>query len=96
MLAGDRLILYGITVILYGFIYAACYNNSMFYSGTTGMDVKKNLALHEIFLTIGNATGAAGGGFFYQNFHFTGTCIALFLALGMGLGVFILFNKRDK
>ena len=96
ILAGNRLFLYAVIVILYGFIYAACYNNSMFYSGATGMDSKKNLALHEIFLTIGNAVGTAGGGFFYQHFRFSGTCIALFLALGAGLGVFVLFNKKDN
>jgi predicted MFS family arabinose efflux permease len=96
MLAGNRLYLFVIPVVLYGFIYAACYNNSMFYSGATGRNSKKNLALHEIFLSIGNIAGTAGGGFFYQHFRFTGTCIAMFLTLGAGLGIFALFNQRDK
>jgi predicted MFS family arabinose efflux permease len=68
----------------------------MFYSGATGKNPKKNLALHEIFLCVGNATGTAGGGFFYQRFGFTGTCFVLILVLGLGLAVFVLLERRDR
>jgi len=87
LLAGNRLYLYFIIVFVYGLFNSASYNNSMFYSSITGKNPKKNLALHEIFMSIGTAAGSAGGGFFYQHFHFSGTCLVSILILGLGLAV---------
>jgi predicted MFS family arabinose efflux permease len=95
LLAGSRLSLFFSTVFLFGLLTSACYNNSIFYSGATGRNPQKNLALHEIFLAIGNAVGSAGGGFVYQYFRFTGVCLALILFYGIVLWVFILINKRE-
>ena len=95
MFAGNKFFIYVVVVLLYGLMYSAGYNNSMFYSGATGGNPKKNLALHEIFLCIGNASGTMLGGFFYQYFRLTGTCIALFLALGVGLGILVFLGRRD-
>jgi len=96
LFAGNRLAFYTVVVFLFGFTHSCCYDNSIFYSGATGKDPKKNLALHEIFLSIGNAAGSAGGGFIYQHFRFGGTCFALVLVLGLGLGLLILLNKRER
>ena len=95
MFAGSRLYFYAFVVIIYGFINAACYNNSMFHSGATGKNIKKNLALHEIFMCIGAAAGTVLGGYFYQHFRFTGTCIVLFLAISAGLGILIFLDRRE-
>ena len=94
LLAGDRLAVFYAIVILYGFVNSACYNNSMFYSSATGISPKKNLAIHEIFLCMGNAAGTAGGGFMYQHFGFTGVCLSLVMALGMGLAAHFIFNRQ--
>jgi predicted MFS family arabinose efflux permease len=67
----------------------------MFYSGSTGKNPKKNLALHEIFMAIGNAAGSAGGGFVYQRFSYAGTFLALFLALGAGMALHIMFSRKE-
>jgi predicted MFS family arabinose efflux permease len=95
MLAGSRLFLYNMIVLIFGLMTSACYNNSIFYSGVTGINPKKNLALHEIFLAIGNAAGSAGGGFIYQYFRFTGVCLALMLFYGIGLWAFVIINKKE-
>jgi predicted MFS family arabinose efflux permease len=94
--AGNRLFFYFVIIVLYGFINAGCYNNSIFYSSATGRFPKKNLALHEIFLSMGSALGSAGGGFFYQHFRFAGTSAALTLVLGMGLAAFIVLDRRER
>jgi predicted MFS family arabinose efflux permease len=96
ILAGNQFMIFFIIVILYGLTNSASYNNSMFYSGATGKNPKKNLALHEIFLCLGNATGSAGGGLVYQHFGFTGTCLVLILVLGLGMGAFVLMERRDR
>ena len=94
LFAGSRLYIFFGIVILAGLCNSGCYNNSIFYSGVTGKNPKKNMALHEIFLSIGSAAGAAGGGFFYQHSGFTGTFIALALVLLLGTGAQFLLDKR--
>ena len=96
MIAGSRLFMYFTVAVVYGFVNAACYNTSLFYSGATGMNPKKNMALHEIFLCMGNAIGTAGGGFFYQHINFSGTCFVLLLVLGMGIGILVMLEKRER
>ena len=94
ILAGSRIVFFTVLVFFCGLFNSACYNNSIFYSSVTGKNPKKNMALHEIFLALGTAVGAAGGGFFYQHFGINGVCTALALALGIGLLVLILFNRK--
>jgi predicted MFS family arabinose efflux permease len=93
--AGSRIPLYFAIIFLYGFVHSCCYNNSIFHSSATGKNPKKNLALHEIFLSMGSAFGAAGGGFCYQRFGFAGTFAALGTVLALGLVVFVLLNYQD-
>ena len=93
--AGNRLPFYFIIVMLFGFLNSSSYDNSIFYSGTTGKNPKKNMAIHEIVLAIGHAAGSAGGGLVYQHFRFTGTCLALFMVLGLNMGVLWLMDKRE-
>ena len=95
LLAGNKLAVFFLIVIVCGFLNSGCYNTSIFYSGATGKNPKKNMALHEICLALGNATGSAGGGFFYQHFRFTGTCLALFAFLGIGMGIHAFLNRKD-
>jgi predicted MFS family arabinose efflux permease len=92
--AGNRLFLYFAVVSLYGIINSACYNTSMFYCGATGKNPKKNMAVHEICMALGNAAGTAGGGFFYEHIRFTGVCLILLLVLGLGLGIHVLLGRR--
>ena len=93
--AGSRLLLFSSIAIICGFMNSGAYNTSIFYCGATGKNPRKNMALHEIFLALGNATGSAGGGFIYQHFRFSGTCLALFLFLGLGMVLHILLNKNE-
>lgn len=96
LITGSRLSIFVIVAVLYGFLNSACYNNSIFYSGATGKNPKKNLALHEIVMSVGNAAGTAGGGLIYQNFRFTGTSLALMFILGIGLGVQIYLDRGRR
>ncbi|MDR1374430.1 MAG: MFS transporter [Treponema sp.] len=95
-LAGNRLGFYLAVVFLYGLVNSCCYNNSIFYSSATGRNPRKNLALHEIFLSIGSACGALGGGFCYQRLGFSGAFFVLSLFLGLGLAIFIVLNNRER
>jgi predicted MFS family arabinose efflux permease len=95
-LAGSRLNFYFVIVFLYGFVNSCCYNNSIFHSSATGKNPRKNLALHEIFLSVGNICGALGGGFCYQRLGFSGLFLAVSLFLGLGLAVFIMLNNRER
>ncbi|GHU17681.1 hypothetical protein FACS1894163_08880 [Spirochaetia bacterium] len=94
LIAGSRLYFYFFVIFLYGFCHSACYTNSIFHSSAGGRNTKKNLALHEIFLSIGSAAGSAGGGFCYQHFGFFGTFLILALVQGIGLAFFILQDRR--
>ncbi|MDR1971841.1 MAG: MFS transporter [Treponema sp.] len=92
--AGNRVPLYFGIIFIYGFVHACCYNNSIFHSSATGKSPRKNLALHEIFLSIGSAAGAAGGGFCYQRFGFAGTFAALGIVMTLGMAFFVLLEYR--
>ena len=96
LFVGSRLFFYFAIAILYGFLNSGCYDNSIFYSGSTGKNPKKNLALHEIVMSIGNAAGTAGGGFIYQHFRFIGTCLALLLALSMGMVLLVFLDRKER
>ena len=96
LLAGPHLFLFYGIVLLFGFVNSCCINNSMFHSGATGKDPKKNLALHEILMSIGRITGTAGGGFIYQRYRLTGTYLVLILILCLGFGAFKLLDRRNK
>jgi predicted MFS family arabinose efflux permease len=93
--AGNRLYFYFAIAVFYGFLNSGCSTNSIFYAGITGKHPKKNMALHEMISSLGTAAGSAGGGFFYQHFRFTGTCIALFLVLSLGMVFLVLLNRKD-
>jgi predicted MFS family arabinose efflux permease len=93
---GSSLGFYFVIVFLYGLVNSCCYNNSIFYSSATGKNPRKNLALHEIFLSIGNACGALGGGFCYQRLGFSGAFFIVSLFLGLGLAVFVMLNNRER
>ena len=95
LFAGSRFPLFFVVVFIYGLINSGTYNGSIFYSGATGRNPKKNLALHEIFLCIGNAIGTAGGGFIYQQFRYAGMALALIMILSLGLGASILLERRQ-
>ncbi|MDR3191928.1 MAG: MFS transporter, partial [Treponema sp.] len=95
-LAGSRLNFYFVIVSVYGFVNSCCYNNSIFHSSVTGKNPRKNMALHEIFISIGNTCGALGGGFFYQRLGFSGAFFIVSLFLGLGLAAFVMLNNRER
>lgn len=95
LVSGGRLPVLYAAALFVGLFNSGCYNNSIFYSGTTGSSPKKNLALHEIFLSIGSAAGSAGGGFFYQHFRFGGTFVILTLVLLLMSGAIVLLDRYE-
>jgi predicted MFS family arabinose efflux permease len=96
VLAGSRVSFYFVIVILYGFVNSCCYSNSIFHSTATGKNPRKNLALHEIFLSVGSICGALGGGFCYQRLGLLGVFCVASLFLGLGLAVFVILNNWEK
>jgi predicted MFS family arabinose efflux permease len=95
LVAGNRLLIYFMIAMLYGIIHCSCSNNSLFYSGSSGKNSKKNLAIHEMINSFGSASGTAAGGFLYQRFRFTGVCLVLLLFYGAGLWIIFTLNKRE-
>jgi MFS family permease len=96
LLAGRMVFLYLFIAAGFGFVYAGCYNNSIFYSGADKKNTTKNMAFHEIFLSTGGAIGSLGGGFCFQCFGMGGTFLALALVQSVGLGTLILLNSRQS
>jgi predicted MFS family arabinose efflux permease len=94
--AGNMIPFYFVIIFVYGFAHSCCYNNSIFHSSATGRNPGKNLALHEMILSIGSAAGSAGGGFCYQHFGFAGTFAALGIVQVLGLALFVLLNYHDR
>jgi predicted MFS family arabinose efflux permease len=94
LFAGSKLGFFFLIAGIYGLIGSGCNTTSIFYSSSTGKNTKKNLALHEIFSSLGQGVGSAGGGFLYQHFRYTGMCVSLTIVLSMGIGIFILLDRR--
>ena len=95
-LAGNSLVFFFVIAGLFGFVGSGCNTTSTFYAGATGRNPKKNLALHEIFLSMGTAIGSAGGGFLYQRFRFNGMNLALTLLLVICTGLLVFLSKRKR
>jgi predicted MFS family arabinose efflux permease len=94
MLAGRSLFLNFVIIAVYGFFYSGMYNNSIFHSSADTRNNKSNLAIHEIFLSIGNMLGSFGGGFCYQRFGMTGTFLAISFVLALVLAIYVLLIYR--
>jgi predicted MFS family arabinose efflux permease len=92
--AGKHLLPYLAIAAIYGFFYAGCYNNSIFHAGADKKNTGKNMALHEMFLSLGNASGSLGGGFAFQYFGMTGALLFLALVQTLGLLVLVRFDRQ--
>jgi predicted MFS family arabinose efflux permease len=93
--AGTYLLVYLAIASVYGFFYAGCYNNSIFHAGADRKNTGRNMALHEMFLSLGSAAGSLGGGFCYQYFGIGGTFLMLALLLAAGLALQILLDRKS-
>ncbi|MCL2093950.1 MAG: MFS transporter [Treponema sp.] len=96
LIAGNSLPIIAIIVVLFGFFDALSYNNSIFYSGATGKSSKKNMAVQEIIIGSGLASGTAMGGFLYQHFSISGMGLGLILFLSAILTIFIIIARKEK
>jgi predicted MFS family arabinose efflux permease len=92
--AGTHVLIYLIIACLYGFFYAGCYNNSIFHSGADKKNTGKNMAFHEMFLSIGSAAGALGGGVFFQYIGMTSTLLIMALIQAAGFLVLVLIDRQ--
>jgi predicted MFS family arabinose efflux permease len=92
--AGTRLLVYVIIASIYGFFYAGCYNNSIFHAGADKKNTGKNMALHEMFLSLGSAAGSLGGGFILQYFGITSALLFLAVVQALGLLVLVLVDRQ--
>jgi predicted MFS family arabinose efflux permease len=55
----------------------------------------KNIAFHEMFLSLGNATGSFGDGFIFQYFGINSTFLMLALILTADLVLQILLDHKS-
>jgi DHA1 family multidrug resistance protein-like MFS transporter/DHA1 family quinolone resistance protein-like MFS transporter len=94
--AGNMIPFYFVIIFVYGFVHSCCYNNSIFHSSATGRNPGKNLAIHEMLLSIGSAVGSAGGGLCYRYFGFAGTFTALGIVQALGLALFVLLDYHNR
>ena len=93
--AGNHLVPFFIIAALFGLVNSGCNTTSTFYASATGKNPKKNIALHEMFLSLGSALGSAGGGYLYQHFHFVGLNIAHTLFLVLSLGYLVYTGRKE-
>jgi predicted MFS family arabinose efflux permease len=92
--AGAHVLIYLGIAFLYGFVYAGCYNNSIFHSGADKKNTGRNMALHEMFLSVGSAMGALGGGFCFQYIGMAGTLLVLALIQAAGFLALVLIDRQ--
>ncbi|MCL2007685.1 MAG: MFS transporter [Treponema sp.] len=95
LLAGNTLGFIIFAAMLFGVINSGANTTSVYYSSSTGKNPKRNFAFHEIFMSLGHAAGAAGGGYLYQNFSFRGMSGALMIVLGAGVVAYIILGRRS-
>jgi predicted MFS family arabinose efflux permease len=62
----SRLEFLGVFILLFGILYAASYNNSIFHGSSGAVNRGRRMAIHEAVLTMGVASGSLGGGILYQ------------------------------
>lgn len=62
----SRLEFLGVFILLFGLLYAASYNNSIFHGSSGAVNRGRRMAIHEAVLTMGVASGSLGGGILYQ------------------------------
>jgi predicted MFS family arabinose efflux permease len=93
--AGKYLLIYLVIASVYGFFYAGCYNNSIFHAGADKKNTGKNMALHEMFLSLGSASGSFSGGFVLQYFGMTRALLFLALVQALGLLVLARLDRRS-
>jgi predicted MFS family arabinose efflux permease len=96
LLGNGLVVFYMVIAFGFGLIYAGCYNNSLFHSGADKKNTAKNMAFHEIFLSIGAAAGSLGGGLCFQYLGMGGTFLILALVQAAGLGFLVLLNSRFR
>jgi predicted MFS family arabinose efflux permease len=96
LFAGNKLYFFCVIAGICGLMNSGCNTTSVFYSGATGKNPKKNIAMHEIFTALGSAAGSAGGGLMYQHFRFAGMSLALTMGIGLVLLGFILVSRKER
>jgi predicted MFS family arabinose efflux permease len=94
--SGKAIPLYMFLAAAFGFFYAGCYNNSIFHSGADKKNPAKNMAFHEIFLSIGAAAGSLGGGLCFQYLGLANLFLLLAFIEAASLGVQVLLDRRIK
>lgn len=55
---------------LFGFVFALCYENSIFHGASGARDRQKRMMIHEVLLTLGTIIGSSLGGVIYQYISF--------------------------
>jgi predicted MFS family arabinose efflux permease len=95
LFSGKVIFFYMLIAFIFGFVSAGCYNNSIFHSSVDKKNPAKNMALHEIFLSIGGATGSLGGGYCLQFFGMGSTFFILALIQGAGLAAQFYLDRRQ-
>ena len=66
LLLPSRLGFLGAFILVFGLLYAASYNNSIFHGSSGAVNRGRRMAIHEAVLTMGVASGSLGGGVLYQ------------------------------
>ncbi len=85
LLLPSRLGILGGFILLFGLLYAASYNNSIFHGSSGAVNRGRRMAIHEAVLTMGVASGSLGGGILYQWGGINLVWVFLLLIQGGGL-----------
>lgn len=64
-------ILFALFFLLFGFLFAIAYDQSMFHGASGSVNRSMRMIIHEVLLTVGTILGAIFGGFFYEHISFS-------------------------
>ncbi|MDD3904369.1 MAG: MFS transporter [Sphaerochaeta sp.] len=95
------LISYALFFFLFGILFAAAYDQSMFHGASGSINRSQRMIIHEVLLTVGTILGAVLGGYIYEVFSFSmvlrliGSATLIILALEMSVAFVMQLRQKQ-
>ncbi|MFA7128343.1 MAG: MFS transporter, partial [Sphaerochaeta sp.] len=95
------LISYALFFFLFGILFAAAYDQSMFHGASGSINRSQRMIIHEVLLTVGTILGAVLGGYIYEVFSFSmvlrliGSATLIILAFEMAIAFIVQLRQKQ-